>query len=366
MKIKNIIALLVVLITLLSITACTADTGATIELRTVTDVLGRNVDIPVNVESIITLGSGAPRIAAYLDVMEMLVGSEQYDAQDDIIVIRDYHPVYHTLLKSLPIVGAGGGSGNNNGFPEEIIIVAPDVILAGFDAEAADELQAQTGIPVVSVRHTTGLATESFYDAMRVFAEVVGAQERCEAVLSYIDSLKSDLNDRTHNVPDSEKLSVYAGAVTWNGRRGFSGTYSVFGIFDAIHALNVAYTEDIDGFFEADLESVIAWDPDIIFLDPGNMDLVNDEYATNPGFFNSLRAVQEGRVYTLPAFNFAGTNITYALINAYFAGTILFPEQFADIDIAEKASEILTMLLGMDTFDIMAEGGLFYGTIVIG
>jgi len=368
MKAKKLLSVLLAGIMLFAIiTACDtgAGTGRQGKTRVVTDVWGREVEIPENVESIITLGSGAPRLAAYLDVTDMLVGAEEYD-MGDVIVIRDYHPVHHELLKSLPVVGSGGGSGNNNGFPEEIIVVAPDVILAGFDLEAADELQAQTGIPVVSVRHTTGLAPESFYDAMRVFAEVVGAEERCEAVLSYIDGLKEDLYNRTVNVSDDDKLSVYAGAVTWNGRRGFAGTYSVFGIFDAIHALNVAYTEGIDGFFEADLESVVIWDPDIIFLDPGNMDLVNDEYTTNPGFFNSLRAVQEGRVYTLPAFNFAGTNMTYALINAYFAGIVLFPEQFTDIDIEDKAGEILSMMLGKNTFDIMADSGLFYGTIIIG
>ena len=385
---KKFIALLLAFIVILGLVACNVPTETIITpqsehkdevqeqlqeepsteaaTRIVRDVWGREVEIPVNVERIITLGSGAPRIAAYLDVMDMLVGAEEYDMQEDTVVLRDYHPVHHALFLTLPVVGAGGGSGNNNGFPEEIIMVAPDVILAGFDLEAADELQSQTGIPVVSVRHTTGLAPESFYDAMRVFAEVVGAEERCEMVLSYIDSLKADLHDRTVGIPNSEKLSAYAGAVTWNGRRGFSGTYSEFGIFDAINALNIAYTDDIDGFFEADLESIIVWDPDVIFLDPGNMDLVNDEYATNPDFFNSLRAVQEGRVYTLPAFNFSGTNMTYALINAYFAGITLFPEQFADVEIAEKAAEILTTLLKMDTFEIMAQGGLYYGTITIG
>jgi iron complex transport system substrate-binding protein len=95
------------------------------------------------------------------------------------------------------------------------------------------------------------------------------------------------------------------------------------------------------------------------------MDLVNSELAVNPNFFHSLRAIREGRVYSMPAFNFAGTNITYAFINAYYAGIILFPNQFADIDIAEKAGEILTKFLGKDTFEIMHEKGLFYGPITI-
>jgi iron complex transport system substrate-binding protein len=365
MKKRIILQLLLIVVIIFPLSSCSPQTNNGSETRIIVDVLSREVEIPMTVETIITLGSGAPRIAAYLDVMDMLIGAEEFD-QNDVVVIRDYHPVHHARLSALPSVGLGGGSGNNNGFPEKIITLSPDVILAGFDREAAEELQTQTGIPVVSIRHSTGLASESFYAAMRVFADVVDAKERCEMVLSFIDEMKEDLHNRTYAIADNEKLRAYAGAITWNGRRGFGGTYSVFGVFEAINALNVAYTEGIDGFFEADFESILLWDPDIIFLDPGNMDLVNNEYNINPSFFNSLRAVQEGNVYTLPAFNFAGTNITYAFMNAYFAGTILFPEQFADIDIAEKSAEILTMFLGMDTFSIMAEGGLYYGNIEIG
>ncbi len=333
--------------------------------RIITDVLGREVEIPSKVESIICLGSGAPRLAAYLDAMDMLVGAEDY-IKDGVNVRRDYNSIHHASLLELPFVGSGGGSGQNNGYPEEIIKVAPDVIIAGFDLEAANELHMQTGIPVVSVRHITGLAPTTFYDAMRVFADVIGAQERCEMILDYVDTMLADLDARTSGISDSEKLSAYAGAVTWNGRRGFSGTYSVFGIFDAVNAINVAADKSIEGFYEADLEAILTWDPDVIFLDPGNMDLVNGEYATNPNYFNSLRAVQEGRVYTMPAFNNAGTNFTYAFMNAYYAGIVLFPEQFADVDIAKKSEEILTTFLGENTYDMMAEAGLYYGQITIG
>lgn len=57
---------------------------------------------------------------------------------------------------------------------------------------------------------------------------------------------------------------------------------------------------------------------------------------------------------------------TYLLINAYYTGTVLYPEQFADITLSEKAGEIMEMMLGQDFFDQMQEGGLYYGTITIG
>ena len=334
--------------------------------RTVTDVWGREVTVPETVTSIVCVGSGAPRLAAYLDVMELAVGAEDHDIEA-MTVLRDYSPVWQELMAALPSVGAGGGSGANNAYPEEIITLSPDVILAGFSAEASDELQSQTGIPVVSVRYiSNGLADDTFYAAMRVFAEVVGAQDRCEEVLSYIDRCRTDLAGRTADVPEEDKPTAYAGAVTFSGRHGFTGTYSHFGPFDAVGAVNVADAEGEEGYYETDREQVLVWDPDYIFLDPGNLDLVNEEASAFPDYFSSLRAVQEGRVCTMPSFNNCGMNISYALINAYWAGTVLFPEEFADVDIQEKAGEILILFLGENTFSAMEAGGLYYGTIDLG
>lgn len=358
---------IIFLLTILSLsilTACDAASENTTETttRTVTDVWGREIQIPENIETIITLGPGATRIAAYLNVTDMIIGAETQTANFNMLM--DFVPVIHEQFSTLPIVGRGGGSGENNAYIEEIILASPDVIFAAFTPEAADELQTQSGIPVVAVRYiSTGLANETFFAAMRVFGEVVGEQDRAEAVLLYIETLREDLDSRTREIADDEKLRVYAGAITFAGQRGFGGTYSNFGPLAVINALNVADSALEAGFYEVDFEQIIAWDPDVIFLDPGNMHLVHAEFESNPAFFNALQAVQQGRVYALPAFNFSATNVTYALMNAYFAGTVLFPEQFADIEIAEKSREILTFFLGMDTLDIMAENGLSFGTL---
>ena len=164
----------------------------------------------------------------------------------------------------------------------------------------------------------------------------------------------------------SEKLTAYTGAVTFSGRHGFAGTYANFGPFLAVNALNVADEVKDTNYFETDLEKVIAWDPDVIFLDPGNMDLVNDEYRTNPGYFEALRAVQEGNIYTMPSFNNCSTNITYAIMNAYYAGIVLYPDAFADVRMETVAAEILETMLGENFFEEMENGGLYYGKLTIG
>jgi len=118
-----------------------------------------------------------------------------------------------------------------------------------------------------------------------------------------------------------------------------------------------------DGYFDADPEKIVAWDPDIIFLDPGNMTLVQEEYESNPGYFDSLRAVREGQLYSCISFNNYSTNVGYALADAYYAGTVMFPERFADVNIAEQTDEILQFLLGDAYYDEMLADGLYFGVI---
>lgn len=384
---KKIVSFIVCFAVIFNITACTKTNNSSgavnADTRVITDVWGRQVEIPSKVEKIVCLGSMGPRLASYLDVVDMMVGAEDLDI-NSMSARYDYSPVYHDELKNLPSVGAGGGSGDNNAYAEQIVNVMPDVILAGFSAEASDELQKQTGIPVVSIRYRTEtFIDDGFYKVLRLFADVVGANERCEQILSYIDECKEDLNSRTQNVEN--KKSVYTGAVTFNGRHGFAFTYVNFPAFMAVNANNVAdeLKQSVIGEatktandtntayvgqngFEVDLEQIALWNPDIIFLDPANMDLVNEEYQNNKAFFNSLKAVQNGDVYTMPSTNSAGPNITYLLINAYFTGTILYPEQFKDINIEEKAGEIMEEMLGMNFFDQMESEGLYYGKITIG
>lgn len=370
-------AILLTLLTLLSLTACgaagqgsddaqtatQADSSAT---RTVVDSYGREVEIPSEVKTIVCTGSGALRMISYLQCTDMLIGVEDTDKEYETSTLRDYAHVYYETFRDLPSIGKGGGTANT-AYVEELITLQPDVILSGYTQEALEDLQSATGIPCVSIRaQSINFIDESFYTAMRVAADVLGAQDRCEEVLSYIDACKADLAGRTADIPEETKPTCYTGAVTFSGAHGFTGTYSNFGPFMAIGARNVADQEGQEGYYDADPEAIVAWDPDCIFLDPGNMDLVNDEYAANPGYYDALRAVQEGKLYSCISFNNYSTNVGYAIADAYYAGTVLFPEQFTDVDIAAKTDEILDFLLGEAYYDEMVSDGLSFGVMELG
>ncbi|MEG2176242.1 MAG: ABC transporter substrate-binding protein [Oscillibacter sp.] len=371
-QIKRLLCTLLLALCLLGLTACGAgvstppDPLAAPAVRTVTDCFGRVVEIPATVKTIVCTGSGALRMVSYLQCTDRLVGVEDTDKQYETSTLRDYAHVNYQIFAPLPSIGKGGGTGNT-AYLEELMQLQPDVILSGYNQEALEDLAKATGIPCVSIRaRSINFVDESFYTAMGVAAEVLGAETRCGEVLQYIDDCKADLAERTAGADQGKTPSVYTGAVTFSGAHGFTGTYAQFGPFLGIGAKNVADETGETGYFDADMEKIIAWDPDLIFLDPGNLDLVREEIRTNPAFFQSLRAVREGKVYSAVAFNNYSTNVGYALADAYYAGTVLFPGRFADLDIAAKTDEILEFLLGDGYYDEMVADGLSFGVIDLG
>lgn len=221
-------------------------------------------------------------------------------------------------------------------------------------------------IGVVSITYQSDMFDPNLQRSLELIGDILGKEERCAEVISYIKDAQADLNDRTKGIPDADKPTAYAGAVTFSGGHGFGGTYGKFSPFTAINAINVADEAGKEGSFEVDWEKVLIWDPDYIFLDPGNMNLVNEEYEKNPDYFKSLRAVKEGKVYSMISYNSYTTNVEIAIADAYYAGKVLFPEQFDDIDIAEKTDELLEKFLGKSFYSDMVEAGLTYGEIEIG
>ena len=135
---------------------------------------------------------------------------------------------------------------------------------------------------------------------------------------------------------------------------------------ELIHASNLANTTGQTGAFDIDVEQVLSWDPEIIFLDFNGMSLIHEDYARNPDYYHSLTAVQEGRVHSQISFRSSASNLETALADAYYAACIIYPEQFADIDPVEKAGEIFEELLGVNPYPDLKEAGYEFRPIQIG
>lgn len=328
--------------------------------RLITDSEGREVEIPEKVESIVCLNVGALRYTCYMQAQDLVIGVEDYEKEQSIS--RGYNYVNFELFQDLPVVG-------NNGehYPEEIISADPDVIvMSAYDDSDADSLQEKTGIPVVVVPGSDSMMDEGAYETFRIMGELYGKEDRAQELLDYMDSIKEDLETRTADVAEEDKLTAYVAGVSYKGAHGFEGTEAGYGPFAAINAKNLADETGQTGPFDIDPEQVLAWDPDVIFVDFNGLDLVNEDYASNPEYYEQLTAVQEGRVYSQISFRSSASNLDTALADTYYAASVLYPEQFADVDPEEKAAEIFEMLLGENFYEDLKANGYEFRQITIG
>ena len=358
---KKMIALilLVIVCTCLFVGCGAAGTNAQNTI-TITDGAGREVEVPEKVETIVCVGVGALRYTCYIGAADLVVGVEDYETKKGID--RLYNYVNHDKFKDLPITGTNGVP-----YAEEIIAVAPQVIVMSKSANAdADELQTQTGTPVVVIPGSDTTLDNNAYDTIRILGQLYGMESRAEELTAYLKGIQEDLDSRTKNIPDSDKPSVYVAGVSFRGLHGFEGTEAGYGPFELIHANNLADTTEQNGAFDIDLEQVLSWDPDIIFLDFNGMDLINADYAKNPDYYHALTAVQNGKVFSQVSFRSYASNLDTALADAYYAACILYPEQFADIDPVAKAGEIFEMLLGANPYEDLKEAGYEFRPIKIG
>ena len=328
--------------------------------RTITDGAGRQVDVPEKVESIVCVGVGALRYTCYVGAQDLVIGVEDYEVKPGMS--RLYNYVNFDKFKDLPVIGTNGQP-----YTEEIINLAPDVIVMSKSASVeADDLQSKTGTPVVVVPGSDTTLDQDAYDTIRILGELYGMQTRVAELTDYLKAIQKDLNDRTKDIPDSEKPSVYVAGVSFKGAHGFEGTEAGYGPFQLIHANNLVDTTGQTGAFDIDLEQVLSWDPDIIFLDFNGMSLIKEDYAKNPDYYNSLTAVQEGRVYSQISFRSSASNLETAMADAYYAACIMYPEQFQDVDPVTKAGEIFDMLLGTNPYADLKEAGYEFRPINLG
>lgn len=332
--------------------------------RTITDMVGRTVEIPASVEKIVPLGN-TPRMITYLGLAGKAVGIGGM-AADKISPVTAYAYANKDLWANLPVVGTDA-AGATDYYPEQIIAVAPDVILCSYTAELADEIQTKTGIPTVAVAMGT-LFGEDYEQALRLLADVCGVQDRAEEVITYIDDCLKELADRTADVPDTDKPTVLGAAATFKGAHGIEGVYSKYAVFNAIAANDVT-----TGIFDAaggvliDKEQVLGWDPQYIFLDSGGVGLVKQDYTAAPDFYKQLQAVNNGNVYQYPSSTSYYSNVEIPLVNSYYVASLIYPEQFKDINFEEKANEIFKFFIGADDYlSVLNGAGAGYGKVDLG
>ena len=228
---KKIVSALLALVMALSLCACgtqapaspaetTAEIAAAAENSTVTvtDMVGRSVEVlPGSYKRVVCIGAGALRMYSYVGDVNLLCGVEDIDntalAERPMMfdsVARPYVIAHEELLQALPSCGVGGPMAQT-AEAEKILSCDPDIVISEYeDADKANALQEQLGVPVITLMSgSDGVFAKEFAASLELLGTVFGREDRAAELAAFIDQETALIRERTANIADTEKPGVY-------------------------------------------------------------------------------------------------------------------------------------------------------------
>ncbi|PIE55558.1 MAG: iron ABC transporter substrate-binding protein [Dethiosulfovibrio peptidovorans] len=322
-----------------------------------TDALGRLVTVPDRVDRIICSGAGCLRLATYLKVSHMVVAVDSIEKRVNKMDARPY-ALAQPRYRNLPLFGEFRGNDN----PELILSLnpAPQVIFkTGCTGDEAESLQTKTGIPVVALKYGNLVSRrEDLYRSLTLMGEVTDVSSRAREVVDFFRESIQDLRKRSAEV--DEAPSTYVGGIGFRGPHGLLSTEPTYPPFLFTGAENVAAQGSGAKARHAmvDREALLRWDPQVIFVDLSTLTASGGgalvELRDDP-LWAELSAVKNRRLYGVLPYNWYSQNFGNILADAYFVGSVLFPERFADVDVSAKADDIYRFLVGEPVFKRLEE-----------
>ena len=344
----NLLIGLLFILVLLS--ACTGEPGYSEEKgRTVEDMLGRQVQVPEAINSVVGIGPGALRLLVYLQAEDMVAGVEEIEKRSG----RAY--IYaHPELAKKPTIGPPF-----TGDPELITARNPDLIFRTYcTAAEADELQKKTGITVIALQYVNK-STEwnVLANALRLMGDLLGKSGRAESLIRYYRNTIDTLNQLTANVPREKKPEVFIGGVSHRGLHGINSTSPYYEPFAFTNTRNVASSlknnhANNEGVF-LDIEQILVWKPEVVFIDLAGLNLVKRDLRDHKTAFSNIPAFQNNRVYGLHPYNWYSTNYATVLANSWYVASILYPDKLNANNIIAKTDSIYKHFLGNGVYHKM-------------
>ncbi|MDY4541393.1 MAG: ABC transporter substrate-binding protein [Candidatus Ventricola sp.] len=331
MKKLTTLALTLLLIAALSLTACAQSAG-----RVFTDSTGREVTVDQEISRIAVTGP-LGQIVVFAIAPDMLVGIPgAWNPEAKAFLDEQYY--------SLPVLGQlYGGKGDLN--LEELLKAAPQVVIdigepKGSIAEDMDALTEQTGIPFVHI----SAYLESMDETYTMLGELLGLEEEAGVLAETCERIYSRAVEMMQGV---EKVNMLY-ATGENGLNVLANGGYHSGVIDMM-ANNVAVVENVSSKGtgnEVDMEQILNWNPDVIVFSENS---IYDTVGEDPVWQN-VSAIANNRYYEVPfgPYNWIGQPpAVQRLLGMMWLGKLLYPEA-ATYDLYDEVAQYYQLFYHCD------------------
>jgi len=300
-------------------------------VTTVTDALGRTVNVPEQITSIYCMGASSLRLVSYFDAVDKVQAIETegtFNTRND----QTYYLINKAAFSSLPKVATTA---------EAILALNPSIILTSLaeDSATADLLQSQTGSPVYVINVNVEFG-DAFYNQVTSIGNLLGEPARAKALNEGIANM---INEITSKATGENNATAYACGMFYYGGASLlkgSGNYLPFDYSKITNAMAPAENRQP---YTITLETLIASNPDYIFIDSiglsTSLSSMNEYITSNTGL-EDVSAIKAGNIYSTMVYKCYGTNWDNQLINAYYVASIMNGDLYS-WSFQDKANEVL-------------------------
>ena len=317
---------------LFSILSCTKKELEKKEMRTIVDHTGNEISIPKKIERVV-IGSILPLPSVYC----MFTGSSK--------TLVGIHPSSLAAAKNsflwnvYPELKNCDSSFVQNGVlnVEKLLALKPDVVFYSASNVQEKTVYENAGIPAVgfAVNRSNYNSIETYADWIGLLEKIFGTSRRSREIILYGREVEKEISERISKLADNEKPRVMIlfhyddASLTVAGNNFFSEYW-----IEKSGGINVA--KDLKSAKSVNMETIYAWNPDIIFITNFSPrlpeDLIDNTIAGTD--WSLVKAVKEKKVYKFPLgmYRWFPPASDTPLVLQWLAKK-LHPEVFADLDI---------------------------------
>ncbi len=319
---------------------------------TVTDMRGRTVTVPNDVDKVVCLSAGSLRFVEYMGAVDMVVG---IDNDDSSVNARYYKATYRIAHDVTGITNVG----SEDSFIEIIKTGAQLIISSKTDKETLDSLQDKTGIPVIGINAegSNTVGGEVFNKNIELLGKVLGKEDRARELIDGVASMVSEIEGMRDSSKTLGDVTCYIGGMFYYKEGGLYRTSGNFEPFTLVGVTNVMPDNNNGNPYTTDNKELVKADPEYIFIDSMTADSTSKQtFDGERSILEGITAVKDGNIYSLYVEKYYGTNWESELMNAYYIGNLLDPTAF-DYDVKEKMGAVLRLFyIGSDiTLDDLVE-----------
>lgn len=287
--------------------------------RTTVDREGTIVCLPAEINRIlVTCYGGAGHEIA------LLGGADRIAAQPSVKGFPQFLKIFPNLAHT-----PDAGSFNNINL-EQIMVLKPDIVVAGIISTQGNQKIKELGIPVVVLgigrANIDGLLNE-----FSMMGQILGAEKKAAELVSHWKEKLSQIEGKTTSTPGLKKRKVFYCSVgppfRTEGRLWWGHHF-----IEASGGINVA--EDITVGRDITSEQLIVWNPDVIITSANLGNRAPADGIRSDPTIKNVRAVKDNAIYQCPIGTFWWDRPSpEAILGILWLAGTLYPDAMKDINL---------------------------------